>query len=277
MDNNDRRQRHTIPGQAQHPVAPQAQAQYSVESASERFRQAPQPAAAQLPTSAPQVSRMGSQTYYSYQPNAYPQYANPAVQTPQGAPEYASEQPQRAYQYGQSVMYNVPGAHAPAGGQSQYEPVQPYQQGRESAIEVLNSGFGSVPQASAQYYMPSQEGPAATAATAMATQSVPSQYPSLPYTGQQAQVEREQLSAPYSTPDMPEPHQSTAQESYSHAQSNYRESTTAAGEHEEFYNTFDNLLKRTNDHTAHGRMRDASETLMQLSDWFFRWVEPLGK
>lgn len=271
MDNNDRRQRHNVPRHPSHPGALQSQAQYPVVGATDRFRQAPQAAAAQTPTSAPQGSRIPSQSYYAYQ--GHPQYAASNVQPSYGAQEYGAETPQRAAPYAQYGMYNVPGAQAAASGQSQYDPVQPYQQGRDSgAIEVLNSGFGSVPQAAAQYYMPGQEGPAGTAAAAMPTQSVPSQYSSLAYTGQQAPAERESMTPQYSAAGMTDSRQAPSQEQ------EYPPSYRAkSGEHEEFYTTFNNLLKTSNEHSSKGRCREAAETLIQVSDWLFQWAESVGE
>jgi hypothetical protein len=280
MDNNDRRQRHNPhPGSLQ-----SAQTQYPMVSAPDRFSQAPQAAVAQPPTSAPPGSRIGSQPYYAFsaqaQAQAHPQYAASQVQPSYGAQEYASEQPQRVghyAQYGQNVMYNVPGAHAPASGQSQYESVQPYQQGRDSAIGVLNSGFSSVPQpAGAQYYMPGQEGSAGTAPAAMATQSVPSQYSSLAYTGQHAPGEREPLDPQYSTPGMADAHHATSQDQFPEA-SLRAGAGDSGGEYEQFFVRYQDLLKRSNESTKDGRLRESAETLLQLSGWLFQWAETIGK
>jgi hypothetical protein len=139
---NDRRPRQTLAGYA----GLQPQPSYPVVSASERYRQQP-------PTSAPASGSRASTSSqsYGYAYGEGSQFVGPPIQQPGYAHAgdyagHAEQPPQRASQqyqpYGQSAMYNVPGAPAPATATSQYEPVQQYQQARESTMGVLGSEFG---------------------------------------------------------------------------------------------------------------------------------------
>ncbi|PSN74888.1 hypothetical protein BS50DRAFT_26305 [Corynespora cassiicola Philippines] len=277
---NDRRPRQNPSGYAsQQGALLQPQSSYPVVSASDRFRQAP-------PTSAPASgSRAGSQSYgYAYGEGS--QFVGSSIQ-PSGvsysAQDYASDsaqaQPQRASQsypqYGQNVMYNVPGAQASATASSQYEPVQQYQQNRDSAIEVLTTNFGV---AQPQYYpVPAGEGgPTSAPASAIAAQNVPSQYSSLGYTAQQAPVPRESLAPAYSAAGMTDPHQPTSHGAYPQGSAYADQQHASGNEYDEFYNNYQNELKKTFEHTRDGRLGEAGQQLFRLSDWLLHWAETLG-
>ena len=175
-------------------------------------------------------------------------------------------------------MYAVPSAQASTAQTTQYEPVQQYQQNRDSAIEVLSTGFGV---AQPQYYgVPSEGGPTSAPASTLATQSVSSQYPPLGYTSQQAQVGRESLAPAYSTASMTDPHQATAQAGYS--QSSYGEQPqqqhiSTGSEYDEFYNNYQTELKKTFENTRDGQLSEAALQLFRLSDWLLHWAETLGE
>ncbi|KAF2652903.1 hypothetical protein K491DRAFT_26517 [Lophiostoma macrostomum CBS 122681] len=210
------------------------------------------------------------------QPQAqYPVFVGPTIQTSYGAQEYGAEPqqqqqpaPQRASQYGQygqGVMYTgVPGAQAAAGGQAQYESVQqPYE---------ASTSFGV---AQAQYYGV-QEGPTSAPASAIAPQNVPSQYSSLGYSAPQASVGRE----PYPAASMANPHQAPAQSGYQqHAQVGFGGGgggdQASGSDYDDFYNTYQTELKKTFEHTRDGRLREAAEQLVRLSDWLLQWAETL--
>ncbi|KAF2683604.1 hypothetical protein K458DRAFT_39772 [Lentithecium fluviatile CBS 122367] len=278
---NDRRPRQTLAGYAgqQGNLLP-PQASYPVVSASDRFRQAP--LTAQPPTSAPASggrasASSGAQSYgYAYGEGS--QFVGSSIQQPgvSYGGDYASDaQPaQRASQhyqpYGQSAMYS---AQAPATATSQYEGVQPYQQNRE-AIEVLGTNFGV---AQPQYYggVPSEGGPTSAPATAIATQNVPSQYPPLGYTAQQAPVGRESLAPAYTAAAMTDPHQPTASGAY--GQPAYGEQTQhgSGNEYDDFYNNYQAELKKTFEYIRDGRLDEAAPQLFRLSDWLLHWAETL--
>lgn len=231
------------------------------------------------PTSAPSsASRAGTQNYgYAYGNGApFGSSLQPAGVS-YGAHDYGAEQqqpqPQRAPQqyspYGQNVMYSVPGAQGPAAGPSQYEPVEQYQQNRDSAIQVLSTGFGV---AQPQYY---EGGPTSAPASAIATQNVPSQYPSLGYTAPQAPVGREALAPAYTAAGMTDPHQPTAPGGYS--QATYSEPQSGGNEYDDFYNNYQAELKKTFEHVRDSRLSEAGAQLYRLSDWLLHWAETLGE
>ncbi|KAF2120064.1 hypothetical protein BDV96DRAFT_486002 [Lophiotrema nucula] len=277
MENNDRRQRQTNPSgyAAQQGTLLQSESQYPVVSASDRFRQAPL-TAGQPPTSAPASRSRASAQSYGYAYGEGSQFVGSSIQpsgVAYGAQDYAAEQPRASQQYGhynQNVMYNVPGPQASAAPPAQYEPVQPYGQQRDSsAIEVLTTGFGvAQPQ---QYYV-GEGGPTSAPAISAAPPNVPSQYQTLGYTAQQGPSGRDTIPSGYSTAAMSDPQ----------APAPGYNPTTAYGdqsgsEYDDFYNNYQNELKKTFEHTRDGRLSEAAANLFRLSDWLLHWAETLGK
>ncbi|KAH7066665.1 hypothetical protein BKA63DRAFT_495575 [Paraphoma chrysanthemicola] len=270
---NDRRPRQNPSGYAsQQGTLLPPQASYPVVSASDRYRQAPLSAPAPPTSAAPSGSRASSSYGYAYGEGS--QFGS-SIQPSYGAQDYSAGQqqsPQRASQqyspYGQNVMYGVAGAQGSASGSTQYEPVEQYQQNRDSAIQVLSTGFGV---AQPQYY---ESGPTSAPASALASQNVPSQYPSLGYTATQTQVGREPLAPAYSTAGMTDPHQPTAQAGYS--QGSYSEQQGGGNEFDVFYNRYQNELKRTFEHVRDGHLTEAAQQLFMLSDWVLHYAETLG-
>ncbi|KAJ4985774.1 hypothetical protein SVAN01_08770 [Stagonosporopsis vannaccii] len=283
---NDRRPRQNPSGYAsQQGTLLPPQSSYPVVSASDRFRQAPLTAPAP-PTSAPSSgSRPNSQSYgYAYGEGS--QFVGSSIQSSgvsygaqgYGSPDQQPQQQRAAQQqyspYGQNVMYSVPGAQGSATGSSQYEPVEPYQQNRDSAIEVLSTGFGV---AQSQYYNVAGEGgPTSAPASAIATQTVPSQYPSLGYTTQQAPVGREPLAPAYTAGGMTDTHQPTAQAGYSQPGS-YSEQHGSGNEYDDFYNNYQSELKKTFQYVHDGRINEAGAQLHRLSEWLLHWAETLAE
>lgn len=278
---NDRRPRQNPSGYAsQQGTLLTPQASYPVVSASDRFRQPPLTASAPPTSSAPSASRASTQSYgYAYGEGAQFGSSIQPSGVSYGAQDYGAEQQhqqqqsQRASQqyspYGQNVMYSVPGAQGSAAGPSQYEPVEQYQQNRDSAIQVLSTGFGV---AQPQYY---ESGPTSAPASAIASQNVPSQYPSLAYTAPQAAVGREALAPAYSAAAMTDPHRPTAQGGYS--QGTYSEAHSSGNEYDDFYNNYQTELKKTFEHVRDGRLSEAGALLTTLSDWLLHFAETLGQ
>ena len=273
---NDRRARQNPSGYAGQPGALlPPQASYPVVSASDRYRQPSLTAPAPHSAAPASGSRASTQSYgYAYGEGA--QFGS-SIQPAYGAQDYTAEQqpaqPQRASQqyspYGQNVMYSVPGAQGPATGSAQYEPVEQYQQNRDSAIQVLSTGFGVAQQ---PYY---EGGPTSAPASAIASQNVPSQYPSLGYTAPQAAVARESLAPAYTAAGMTDAHQATAQASYN--QASYAEPQNSGNEYDDFYNNYQTELKKTFEHVRDSRLSEAGAQLYRLSDWLLHWAETLGK
>lgn len=283
---NDRRPRQNPSGYAsQQGTLLPPQSSYPVVSASDRFRQAPLTAPAP-PTSAPSSGSRPSSQSYGYAYGEGSQFVGSSIQSSgvsygaqgYGSPDQQPQQQRAAQQqyspYGQNVMYSVPGAPGSATGSSQYEPVEPYQQNRDSAIEVLSTGFGV---AQPQYYNVAGEGgPTSAPASAIATQNVPSQYPSLGYTTQQAPVGREPLAPAYTAGGMTDTHQPTAQAGYSQP-GNYSEQHGSGNEYDDFYNNYQSELKKTFQYVHDGRINEAGAQLHRLSEWLLHWAETLGK
>jgi hypothetical protein len=276
---SDRRPRHTPSGYAsQQGTLLPPQASYPVVSAPDRYRQPPLTAPAP-PTSLPSSgSRASSQGYgYAYGEGAQFGSSIQPSNVSYGAQDYGTDQQQQAQRtpqqyspYGQNVMYSVPGAQGSATGSSQYEPVEQYQQNRDSAIQVLSTGFGV---AQPQYY---EGGPTSAPASAIASQSVPSQYPSLAYTASQAQVGREALAPAYSAAGMADPNQAPSQPGY--PQASYSESQPGSGnDYDDFYRTYQSELKKTFEHVRDSRLSEAGTMLFRMSDWLLHFAETLGE
>lgn len=275
---NDRRPRHTPSGYAsQQGTLLPPQASYPVVSAPDRFRQPPLTAPAP-PTSLPSSGSRASPQGYGYAYGESAQFGS-SVQPSNvaysaqdyGTDQQQQQQAQRTSQqyspYGQNIMY---GAQASATGSSQYEPVEQYQQNRDSAIQVLSTGFGVAQQ---QYY---EGGPTSAPTATIASQSVPSQYPSLAYTASQTQVGREALAPAYSAAGMADPNQATSQPGY--PQANYSESQSASGnDYDDFYRTYQSELKKTFEHVRDSRLSEAGTMLFRMSDWLLHFAETLGK
>lgn len=177
---------------------------------------------------------------------------------------------QQYVKYSQGVMYNA-SQQPPQPGLLPREPVPQYQQNRNSAIEVLGINFG-VAQPQNYGAVPSEGGPTSAPASAIASQSVPSQYPSIGYTPQQ--------SAPaYTTAAMTDPHPPTTHGAYSQpAYPQPQPQQEAQGnEYDDFYNTYQTELKKTFEQIRDGRLSEAAPSLDRLSDWLLHWAETLGE
>ncbi|KAF2124831.1 hypothetical protein P153DRAFT_128780 [Dothidotthia symphoricarpi CBS 119687] len=280
---HDRRPRQSPSGYAtqQGTLLPPQSTYPAVVSASDRFRQAPLTTPAQ-PTSAPSSGSRASSQAYGYAYGEGPQFVGSSIQPPgvsYGAQDYGADQQQQAQRapqqyspYGQNIMYSVPSAQGSATAPSQYEPVEQYQQDRDSAIQVLSTGFGV---AQPQYYnVAGESGPTSAPAPSIAAQNVPSQYPSLGYTTPQAPVGREPLAPSYSAPGMTDPHQAPAQAGYSQA-SYSSEQQSSGNEYDDFYNNYQSELKKTFEQVRDGRISEAGAQLYRLSEWLLHWAETL--
>jgi hypothetical protein len=275
---NDRRPRHTTSGYAsQQGTLLPPHASYPVVSAPDRFRQPPLTAPAP-PTSVPSSGGRAPQGYgYAYGEGTQFGSSLQSSGVAYGAQGYGSEQQQQAQRapqqyspYGQNIMYSVPDAQGSATGSSQYEPVEQYQQNRDSAIQVLSTGFGV---AQPQYY---ESGPTSAPASAIASQNVPSQYPSLGYTAPQAQVPREALAPAYTAAGMSD-HHAPSQGGYSQGNYGSEPQANSGNEYDDFYRNYQTELKKTFEHVRDGRLSEAGTQLFRLSDWLLHWAETLGK
>jgi hypothetical protein len=193
-----------------------------------------------------------------------------------GAEQQQQQQSQRAAQhysaYGPNVMYTVAGAQGSAPGSAQYEPVEQYQQNRDSAIHVLSTGFGVTQ--TPYYNVPGESGPTSAPASAI-TPNVPSQYPSLGYTSPQTAVGRAPLAPAYTAAGMTDPHQAPAQAGY--PQVGYGDQQGTGHEYDDFYQSYQTELKKTFEYVRDGKLAEAAQQLHRLSDWLLHWAETLGK
>jgi hypothetical protein len=276
MDSNDRRQRQSNPsGYASQQGLIQSSPQYPATSSADRFRQSQ--LAVQSPTSAPTTGRGGNIPGYTYPYGEGAPFSGSTMNAaPLQYPEYPqesqrSQQQQQQYpQYGSNIMYNVP-SQPSASPQSPYETVQPYQQPRQTAaIEVLSTNFG-VPQ---QYYVAGGEGgPTSVPNSAIPGQNVPSQYTPLSYTTQ-SPVGREPLASAYAT-GMADPNQNSPQAGY--GQPAYGGGAQADAALDNAYGQYQTELRRTFECVRDGRLAEAGNSLIHISDWLLGNAEALGK
>ena len=234
---------------------------------SERFRQ-PQMTTSHPPTSAAMsvnATTHDMSSFGSY--SAQQHYTSPQLPGHGGSFQYQAEyaqdsQRQQPYpqQYASQLMYGVSQQQAP--NPTPYESVPQYQPRQSAAAEVLSNQLG-VP----QYYNPSASGGTSTPA------AVSPQYPTAPY--QQplqytspADPERSSLVSPY--PGMePEFAQPPTTES---AQLQQRQ----PDRYDVFYNQYRRALRETNENTSRGRLVQAGESLLEISEWLLGNAEGLG-
>lgn len=266
MDSNDPRRRQSNPsGYASQQGLLQQSPQYPATSASDRYRASQ--LGIQSPTSAPSTGRSGNIPGYSYGYGESSSFGgssmNPSSMSYQSQyGEDTSRQSQPYGQYGSNMMYNAP-AQQQVPTQPAYEPVQQYQQPRQStAIEVLTNQF-DVPQ---QYYGAGGSGPTSAPISAMGPQNPSTQYPPMSYT-QQTSAPRETLPSAYTMGDATQS-----------AQSGYGQSSSySAGELDNAYGQYQNELKRTFESIRDGRLADAAGSLVNISDWLLGNAESLGR
>ncbi|KAL5114249.1 hypothetical protein ACEQ8H_007858 [Pleosporales sp. CAS-2024a] len=251
------------------------QASYPVASAPDRYRQAPLTAAAGAASSAAGGSRASAAGYgYAYADGSpFGSSMQPAA-VQYGGHDYGAgpqQSPPRAPQQYSPYLYGVGvgGAPGPATASPQYEAVEQYQQNRDSAMHVLGTGFGV---AQPPYY---ESGPTSAPAAALASQTVPSQYPSLAYTAPQSSVGRETLAPAFTTAGMTDP-SSHAPAQPPYGQPAYADPPAAASEFDVFYTRYQTELKRTFEHVRDARLSEAAQQLYMLSDWVLHYAETLG-
>lgn len=233
----------------------------------DRFRQAQMPTS-QPPTSGAMSVDTNAQDMSSFGPYPAPQdYASPQLQGQGSSFPYQSQytqDPQRQQPYPQQytpqLMYGVP-QHQPQ-NQTQYESVPQYQPRPPAAAEILSTEYG-VP----QYYNPDAGGSNTTSAAA------PPQYPNVPY--QQplqyppvADLERSTLVSRYPgmEPELAQPPTAESTEPQQRQPDRY----------DVFYNRYRRALRETNENASRGRLVQAGESLLEISEWLLSNAEGLG-
>ena len=228
---------------------------------SERVRQSQMPST-RSPTSVPStgIGSLQGMSGYAYPQGQYTQQLSGS--SLQYQPEYSPDsqrQPQFS-QYPSNMIYNIPQAQQ----QSQYDPVQQYQPRQSAAIEALSTQFGV-----SQYYSPgeptSAPGPAA----------IPQQYAAaqfqqqIPYQ-QSASVGRSGLPSSYSSgmTEYPQPSDSGVLEQ--------QDLAPEGGAYEDAYNQYQDALRETFENTRAGKMIEAGQSLLKISDWLLGHAVELG-
>lgn len=139
-----------------------------------------------------------------------------------------------------------------------------------AAAEVLSTQFGTPQQ---QYYVPAagDAGPTSAPNSAITPQNVPSQYPPLSYT-QQSPVghPREALGSAYGA-GIPDPSAQTGAAQYG---SGYTGQTTS--DIDAAYGQYQTELRRTNESVRDGRLAEAGNSLLRVSEWLLGNAETLG-
>ncbi|KIV99721.1 uncharacterized protein PV09_08651 [Verruconis gallopava] len=264
MESNDPRRRQSHPsGYSSQQGLLQASSQYPATSVPDRFRSTQ--LGIQSPTSAPTTARSGNLQSYSYGYGESSSFAGSSM-TP-GSISYQSEysqdtqrQSQSYGQYSSNMIYNVPSQQS-APSQSPYESVQQYQQPRQTAaLDVLPNQFG----VAQPYYAAGEGGPTSAPVAAMGTQNPSTQYSQMSY-GSQPSVTRESMQSTYG---MTGAHQGS--------QSGYGQSGFSVSELEAAYSQYQTELKKTFEAIRDGRLTEAGNSLVSISEWLLGNAEALG-
>ncbi|MCJ1256621.1 hypothetical protein MMC24_004445 [Lignoscripta atroalba] len=195
------------------------------------------------------------------------QYA-PQLQssTLQYQPDYSHE-PQRQQQqqqqfpsYSSNLLYNMP---QQAQQQSSYDPVQPYQPRQSAAIEVLSTQFG-VPQ-----YYSSGEPTSAPGPAGLGHQYASAQFQQPMSYQQPASIGRAAPSSSYPTGMAEYP------ETGAHDVIEQQEVAQDSG-YDEAYNQYQNALRQTFENTRSGRLIEAGQSLLEISEWLLGHAAELG-
>ena len=238
----------------------------SSSNVSDRFGQS-QMLATRPETSAPPAVPGPSTQALAYGYTQGQQYAGQPLQgsSLQYTPDFSPPDPQRQQhfpQYASHMMYNVP---QQAQQQSQYESVPQYQPRQSAAIEVLSTQFG-VP----QYFNPSEP-------TSAAGPAVPQQYAStqfqqpMSYPQQAASLGRSTNPPPYQTgmADFAQPIATDVLEQQGLA--------LDSSSYDDAYNQYQNALKLTFENTRSGRLIEAGQSLLEISEWLLGHAVELGR
>ncbi|MCJ1434121.1 hypothetical protein MMC27_003487 [Xylographa pallens] len=234
---------------------------------SDRYRQV-QMSSVRPPTSAPQTSQaVQSQGIAGYGYTQGQQQFTPQLQdTSMQYQADFTQEPTRVHQFPQYsphlMSYNIP-QQAPQ--QAAYEPVQQFQPRQSAAVEVLSTQFG-VP----QYYPTSESSSAPTLAQ---------QYASAPFQQQMAYQQSAQTSrsavpatfavgiADYEQPPLPDVLEQQQQQQ--------QEQPDNSG-YDAAYNQYLEALRRAFQDIRDGRLIEAGQCLLEISEWLLGHAGELG-
>ena len=259
-----------VPDGSQRGVNPTSMHQLSRTSSlegSDSFRQT-QITTSQPATSAAMTVNANTQDMSSFGPYPAPQeYASSQFQGPASSFPYQPQYPQEtarqqpfSQQYTSQLMYSVPQQQAST--QSQYGSSSQYQPRGSVSAEVLSNDF-NVP----QFYSPGTAGSNSTPT------AVTPQYPSAPYQPRiqyapTADLESSTLVSPYSKIE-PEATQAQPTNSTDVAQ-------RQPDRYDVLYDQYRRALRETNENSSRGRLLQAGESLLEISDWLLGNAEGLG-
>ncbi|KAL9605789.1 MAG: hypothetical protein Q9179_001022 [Wetmoreana sp. 5 TL-2023] len=233
-------------------------------NASERLRQA-QMMTGRSPASTSVVSATGAhpQELGSFGYPQGPQYPPGQVQgSSLQFPVDYDQDAQRAQNfpsYASQMVYNVPQQPPP---RSPYDAVPQYPPRQSAAIEVLTNQFG-VP---TQYYH--QNEPMGASGQASPHQQYASSQYQQAISYQTAGIGRNTMSSSYPT-GIPEFPQASAPEAVEQQE---QPSTS----HDEEYNQYQQALKQTFENASKGRLVEAGQSLLEISEWLLGHAKELG-
>lgn len=239
----------------------------SGDNVSERFRQS-QLLTARTPTTASMnpvggnPQDLGGYGYAQGQQYATPQMQGTSMQYTADYPQDPQRQ-QQFQQYTSQMMYNV---SPQTQQQSPYDTVPPYQPRQSAAVEVLPSQFG-VP----QYYNSGETTSAPEPAPIVQEYATAQFHPPLLY-HPSAPIAQSTLTSSY-TPGMADLAQSNA------PAPNPEEVETQdqdEGAFDRAYAQYQDALKRTFENTREGRLVEASQSLLEISEWLLGAAGELG-
>ena len=245
-------------------------------SVSDRFRQTQQLSSMRSPTSTPRgASAAGSAATgasnqglgYGFASQQQQQQAQQYTAVPDASLQYQTDFPQEAQrhqqfaQYAPNIMYNIQQQAQP---QSPYDPVPQYQQPRQSGtLEVISNQFG-VP----QYYS------TAEATSVPGPSTVPQQYTTAPFPQYQQQP------TPTGRTTQPTAYAAGMAEYVAPPVTEYleqQEPVSEASRYDVAYNQYIEALKETFQNTRDGRLIEAGQSLLDVSEWLLGHAADLGK
>ncbi|KAL8643246.1 MAG: hypothetical protein Q9228_000140 [Teloschistes exilis] len=233
-------------------------------NASERLRQA-QLMTGRSPTSGSIVSAQSAHSQelgsFDYaQGSQYPptQMQGSSLQFPTDY-EQDTQRSQNFSPYTSQMVYNVPQQPQP---RSPYDAVPQYPPRQSAALEVLSNQFG----VSAQYY-PQNEPMGTSGPASPHQQYTPSQYhQTMSY--QTPGGGRNTIPSSYPTA-MAEYPQTSAVESVEPQE-------TSSANYDEGYSRYQGALKQTFENTGKGRLTEAGQSLLEISEWLLSHAKELG-
>ncbi|KAI5815987.1 hypothetical protein BZA77DRAFT_66365 [Pyronema omphalodes] len=197
--------------------------------------------------------------------NPYSQSSYNTIQYPTDYPQDLQSRQQPFPTYGSDLNYSTPSQP----GNQPYAPMQSYPPRQNAAIEVLSSQFsGSTP-----YYVTGDSSTPVGASPASHHHQAPSQFSSPAYSHYNSPASVRIPPHAY-TASIPELTQPAVAEPTTEDPDYAAQNQTAALD--EAYAQYQTAIKRTFQNMRDGRLRDAGDSLLQLSEWLLTNAVELG-